>query len=107
MDETSYLNRARAAFGAIVDLFDEVDAEDADVEEAGDVIKITFADGAVCVVNTQRPARQIWLAAVDRAWHFDWDEATERWLDDKGGGDELLAVIRAVTSARGVTLPGR
>jgi CyaY protein len=54
-------------------------------------------------VNTQRPARQIWLAADARAWHFSWDPATRRWLDDKGRGDDLFATIgRIVKDAVGV-----
>jgi frataxin-like iron-binding protein CyaY len=48
------------------------------------------------VINTQRPVRQLWLAGAKRAWHFDWHEETQRWIDDKGTGDELFAVIRTI-----------
>ena len=48
---------------------------------------------AVCVVNTQRPTHQIWLAADARAWHFSWDEPGAKWLDDKGQGVELFAKV--------------
>jgi CyaY protein len=49
------------------------------------------------VVNTQRPTRQLWLAANARAWHFSYDPTGKRWVDDKGGTVELFQQIRTVT----------
>ncbi len=73
-----------------------------DCESAGDVVTLTLRGGKRCVVNTQRPARQIWLAANARAWHFSWDAAGARWMDDKGHGDELFATLsRIVKEATG------
>ena len=107
MDESRYEKIAADALRRVVDLYEEVDADDADVEPSGDVVRITHRDGSVVVVNTQRPARQIWLAGGRSAWHFSYDEASERWLDDKGRGDELFATIRRLTrDAIGVALPG-
>jgi len=60
------------------------DAEIVDIERSGDVITLTFANRKKCVINTQRPTRQIWLAANARAWHFSFDEPSGKWLDDKG-----------------------
>ena len=105
MDESRYLDLAKRTFDAVLDAFDEVDADDADIEPLGDVIKIVYPDGMVCVINTQRPARQIWMAAEDRAWHFDWDDESQSWVDDKGTGAELLATIRRVSRDHGIPLP--
>jgi len=103
LDEKSFLRLADAAFHAIGDAFEDVDAELVDCEVAGDVVTLTLAGGKKCIVNTQRPTRQIWLAAAARAWHFTWDDASRRWLDDKGGGDELFATIaRVVKDGAGV-----
>jgi CyaY protein len=102
MDEQRYLELAKKTFDSILDAFDDVDSEDADIETAGDVIKIAFSDGVVCVLNTQRPVRQIWLAARDRAWHFDWDGT--KWVDDRGSGDELVATIRRICTEHGVEM---
>ena len=60
---------------------------------AGDVITLTFASGKKAVLNTQRPTRQLWLAANARAWHFGWDDASKTWRDDKGEGVELFAYL--------------
>ncbi len=96
MDEPTYQKLADAAFRAIGDAFESVDPDVVDCEAAGDVVTLTLRGGRKCVVNTQRPARQIWLAANARAWHFSWDAERGSWLDDKGHGDELFATIARV-----------
>jgi CyaY protein len=103
MDEKSFLRLADEAFRTIGDAFEDVDAELVDCEVAGDVVTLTLAGGKKCVVNTQRPTRQIWLAAAAHAWHFSWDETARHWIDDKGRGDELFATIaRVVKEGAGV-----
>jgi CyaY protein len=101
MDELRYQKLADVALRAIEDLLKDVDAEVVDFERAGDVLTLTFASGKKAVINTQRPTRQIWVAANARAWHFVFEEGadrigTGRWLDDKGQGIELLAQIVAI-----------
>ncbi len=103
MDESAYLRLTDRAFKAIGDAFENVDSDLADCEVAGDVVTLTLRGGKKCIVNTQRPTRQIWLAANSRAWHFSWDPAAGQWLDDKGRGDELFATIaRTVKEGAGV-----
>ena len=109
MDDSAYQKLADATFRRLEDLLADVDAEDVDVERAGDVVTLTFKNRVKCVINTQRPTRQIWLAANARAWHFDFHEpdgpTPARWLDDKGQGVELLAQIAAVVKeAAGIDL---
>lgn len=100
MDESRYQKLADVALRAIEDLLKDVDAEVVDIERSGDVLTLTFATGKKAVVNTQRPTRQIWLAANARAWHFSYHEADGptpcRWLDDKGQGVELVAQVAAI-----------
>jgi CyaY protein len=96
MDESTYQRLADAAFRTIGDAFENVDPELVDCESAGDVVTLTLRGGKRCVVNTQRPARQIWLAANARAWHFSYEPGGGRWMDDKGQGDELFATIARI-----------
>jgi CyaY protein len=96
MDETTYQKLADQAFRAIGDAFEDVDAELVDCEIAGDVVTLTLPGAKRCIINTQRPTRQIWLAANARAWHFSWDEGGKRWMDDKGHGDELFATLTRI-----------
>jgi CyaY protein len=96
MDESRYQRLADDALAKIETMLEDVDAEDVDVERSGDVLTLTFKSGKKCVVNTQRPTRQIWLAANARAWHFGYDEASARWVDDKGQGVELIGQVAAI-----------
>ena len=106
MNETRYQQLADQAFRRIETMLEDVDPDVVDCERAGDVLTLTFANGKKAVVNTQRPTRQIWLAANARAWHFGYDEASDRWLDDKGEGVELLGQITAIVREQaGVELP--
>lgn len=105
MDDKRYSELTQTAFRKIEDLFKDVDAEDVDVERAGDVLTLTFASGKKAVINTQRPTRQIWVAANARAWHFGFDEPSARWVDDKGQGVELFAkIVDIVRETSGIEL---
>lgn len=98
MDESRYQQLADVALRAIETMLEDVDAETVDLARSGDVLTLTFANRTKAVVNTQRPTRQIWVAANARAWHFDFDESAGagRWVDDKGQGIELLGQIAAI-----------
>ncbi len=99
MDEAEYLRLAEHTFRAVEAALDAADAEDVDCERAGDVLTLTFKGNRRCVLNTQRPTRQLWLAANARAWHFNYDEAASRWVDDKGKGEELFATLAGIIKA--------
>lgn len=100
MDEARYRKLTDETFRALESMFEDVDADDVDVERAGDVLTLTFRNQKKCVINTQRPTRQIWLAADARAWHFSHDEPTSRWLDDKGEGVELFEQVIAIVKGQ-------
>jgi CyaY protein len=105
MDEREFERRAAEAYKHVLDLFEDIDPEDADVEQAGDVIRIDYRGGGRVVLNTQRPTRQLWLAGRSRAWHFNFDAQLGVWLDDKAQGAELYATLGALTQeATGLTL---
>ncbi len=97
LDEQRFRQLADLAFRAILDAFEDIDADDADVEAAGNTLQIMFRGGKRCVVNTQGATHQIWLAGGQSGWHFDYDEATGSWLHDKGTGDELFGVLTRLT----------
>ena len=111
MDESRYQKLADVVLRAIEDMFKDVDAEIVDIERAGDVLTLTFGNKKKAVINTQRPTRQIWVAANARAWHFGFEEPKEsagagRWMDDKGQGIELLVQIAVIVKeSAGIDLP--
>lgn len=95
MDESQYLSLVGDTFRKIEDALEDVDPSDIDFSSAGDVLTLTMKNGVRCIVNTQRPVRQIWLAARATAWHFSWDPEKRKWMDDKGRGD-LFTTLTAV-----------
>jgi CyaY protein len=97
MEEREFEKKAAEAYKRVVDLFESFDPDEADVEPSGDVIRIDYRGGSRVVLNTQRPARQLWLAGGSRAWHFSFDAAQGLWFDDKGRGEELYATLSALT----------
>ena len=97
MDEARFRLLADETFRCILDGFDGIDADDADVDTAGNTLQMVFGNGQRCVVNTQAATRQIWLAGGQSGWHFSYDEASKRWLHDKGTGDELFAILSKLT----------
>lgn len=104
MDESRYLRLVGDAFRKIEDAVADVDPDDVDVDSAGDVLTLTLKNGVRCVVNTQRPTRQIWVAARASAWHFSWDDGKGAWLDDKGRGELFTTLQSVVKEHAGVDL---
>lgn len=102
MDESRYLSLADEVFRKIDDAFADIDPDIAECERAGDVVTITFRTGTRCVVNTQRPTRQIWVAAKARAWHFDFDAEQSVWRDAKDASRELFQTVSEVAVGEGV-----
>lgn len=99
MDETTYYQHAKAAFRKVEEALDALGDDTVDFERAGDVLTITFPSGKKCVLNTQRPTRQLWLAADAKGWHFVLDGATGLWVDEKGTGAELYAQLSEIARA--------
>jgi CyaY protein len=97
MDEPTFL---RLAGDAIARVRRALDAQDPDVVECvpdADVVKVAFPQGAPFVLNTQRPVREIWLAADRQAWHFRFDGSSWR---DKRSSDELFGALHRLVKAR-------
>jgi CyaY protein len=93
MDESAYQKLADAVFKRIDHALEDVDPSDVDLDFAGDVMTLTLKNGVRCIVNTQRPARQMWVAAKANAWHFSYDEKGSRWFDDKNAERELFQTL--------------
>lgn len=70
--------------------------EDLDVDLGGDVLTLAFSDGVKFIINAHSAAGQIWMAANKDAWHFDYDDASGRWVASKSGDELMATVARAV-----------
>jgi CyaY protein len=71
MDEASFDRVARDELHALENAFADIDPDDVEVTTSDGVLRLDLRDGTRIVINSHRAARQIWMAAVASAWHFD------------------------------------
>ncbi len=97
MDESTFLQLSKDLIGRIRAALDACDPDVVECVPDADVVKIAFPAGLPYVMNTQRPVREIWLAADRTAWHFRYDQGSWR---DKRNNDELLETVNRLIMAR-------
>jgi len=71
MDDAEFDRIARDELSHLEDSLSEVDPDECEVSSSDGVLKLDLKDGTRVVINSHRAARQIWMAAVSTAWHFD------------------------------------
>ena len=98
MDEASFDHVARDELHALENAFAEIDPDDVEVSTSDGVLRLDLRDGTRIVINSHRAARQIWMAAVASAWHFDpADSGT--WRATKTG-EELRPTLARIVQER-------
>jgi len=98
MDEASFDSVARDELHALENAFAEIDPDDVEVSTSDGVLRLDLRDGTRIVINSHRAARQIWMAAVASAWHFDpADSGT--WRATKTG-EELRPTLARIVQER-------
>jgi CyaY protein len=98
MDDAHFDKVARDELRAIEDAFADVDPDEVDVSVSDGVLRLDLRDGTKIVINSHRAARQIWMAAVASAWHFDPTE-TAAWRASKSG-EELRPTLQKLLRER-------
>jgi len=71
MDDGEFDRVAREELRTLEDALSEVDPDECEVSSSDGVLKLELRDGTRIVINSHRAARQIWMAAISTAWHFD------------------------------------
>jgi CyaY protein len=99
MERARFSKLAGTALEHIDTTLGDLEHEALDVNLAGDVLTLAFSDGSSFVINAHSAAGQIWMAADKNAWHFDYDEATGKWVAQKTG-DELMATVARTVGKR-------
>jgi CyaY protein len=94
-DDRTYRARIDETLKHIDAAFEDVDPDLAESDYAQGSLIITFKQAHKLILSPQAPLRQLWVAFRDRAWHLN-DEGG-RWIDDRGQGVELLALIADLT----------
>ncbi len=98
LDEARFDELADNTLRALVDALGQYE-DSVDAELTGGVLSLEFEDGAQYVINSHRAARQVWVAAERRAWHFDWSQESNTWLDSKSG-DALTPTLEQLLSQK-------
>ncbi len=77
--------------------FEDVDPDVAECEQQFGALSIRFPSGARCILSAQPSVQQLWLALAAKgiAFHFNYDHAGQRWVDDKGKNIELMSYLRS------------
>jgi CyaY protein len=92
-EEGAYRKRVDEALARLDKDFEDVDPDLAESDFSQGTLVITFKQAHKLILSPQAPLRQIWAAFRDRAWHFGLDSSSDRWLDDRGQGIELFALV--------------
>ena len=96
MDESTFDQLARTELRLLEDAFAAVDPDAVEVTTTDGMVRLDLRDGTRVVVNSHRAARQIWMAAVASAWHFD-PGPDGKWYAAKSH-DELRATVARLIS---------
>ncbi len=95
VEDKIYRKLVDDAFAQIDRAFTDVDPDKADCQYLQGTLTITMA-GKRLIVSPQPPVQQIWVAFRDRGWHLDRQRDTGAWMDDRGQGLELFALIESL-----------
>ncbi len=104
MDRSNFLAQSAKALRHIDEVLGELEHESLDVDLAGDVLTLGFADGPDFIINAHSAAGQIWMAANKTAWHFDFDADADEWIARKTDEELMATVAKAVGERLGITI---
>jgi len=104
MDEASFDSAARDELHELEDAFANIDPDDVEVTTSDGVLRLDLRDGTRVVINAHRAARQIWMAAVATAWHFD-PIGDGTWKASKTGEVLRPTLARLLQERIGVSVP--
>ncbi len=103
MDDASFDEVARGELHQIENAFAEIDPDEVEVSTSDGVLRLDLRDGTRIVINAHRAARQIWMAAVASAWHFD-PPGDGGWRASKTGEDLRPTLARLLRERIGLAV---
>jgi iron-sulfur cluster assembly protein CyaY len=103
MEEAAFDHAAREELRHLEDAFADVDPDQIEVSTSDGVLRLDLRDGTKIVINSHRAARQIWMAAIASAWHFD-PAPDGTWVASKSGDELRATVTRLVRERIGIEL---
>jgi CyaY protein len=99
MDDRTYSGLVDLAFEHITKALDAMDPDDVELDSGGGYLTLTFRDQSKCVISTQRPVQEIWMAADNTAWHFSAPGGDGRWVANKTQ-QELFSTVSGLVGKK-------
>ncbi len=104
VDDDTFDKISRAELAAIEDALADIDPDDVEVSSSDGILRLELRDGIRIIINTHRAARQIWMAAVSSAWHFDRD-VDGKWRAKRTDEELRQTLAKVVQQRLSLTLP--
>ncbi len=101
MTNQEYLHRADDCLARVAEWLEDFDPDEVDYSTTDGMVSLEFPDGARFVLNRQSGNDQMWLAAGVRAFHYDWSDEKQSWLDDRDAHDLYGKVAEVVSEKIG------
>lgn len=97
MTESEFNDKIDDTLIQIEDALDNSDA-DIDYETAGGILTITImSNNSRIIINRQLPLSQLWVAARSGGYHFNYDDMSQTWLNDKDQQELFEALSKYCT----------
>ena len=101
MDPKEFVARSEACLSRVAKWLEGFDPDEVDYNTGDGALTIEFPDGGRFVLSRQSATLQVWLAAGAHGWHFDYDAAGDRWIDDKDGHDLYARLAESLSEKLG------
>ena len=101
MDDNEFLARADQCLGKVAKWLENFDPDEVDYTAGDGVLTIEFPAGAKFILSRQSQMKQMWLAAGARAFHYNWDAASDRWLDDRDAHELFARLAESISEQLG------
>ena len=100
LSDAQFNQKAAATMLRIEDAI-EASGTDIDFETVSDILTLEFANGSKIIVNKQGATKQIWVAAKSGGFHYNYDAAADRWVNDHSGEDLFKELSRLASQQSG------
>ena len=103
MNESEFHQQVDAMLLAIEEAIDDSEAE-IDYENAAGILTLELDNGSQIIINRQTPVKQLWLAARNGGFHFDWNGEADGWVRDSDGAAFITVLNQALEEQGGGAL---
>ncbi|MCW8825480.1 MAG: iron donor protein CyaY [Gammaproteobacteria bacterium] len=100
MTESEFNQQIDATLLQIEESLDECEV-DIDYENSAGILTLELENGSQVIINRQIATQQLWVAAIDGGYHFDYSEDAGQWQLDRDGSELYVVLNRLLTQQSG------